>query len=106
MLLWIVLTLIYVSLWLAFGMVLSVVARSAATSALIGFGTWVFLIILVAPIAGLLRIAWDTVGRIVTRVADRLDERRLERLVCIGVDEVSYRRGKVHGTVKLALVPR
>ena len=45
------------------------------------------------PIAGLLRIAWDTVGRIVARVtADHLDERRLEGLVCIGVDEISYRR--------------
>jgi transposase len=45
------------------------------------------------PIAGLLRIAWDTVGHIVARVtAERLDERRLERLVCIGVDEISYRR--------------
>ncbi len=30
------------------------------------------------PIAGLLRIAWDTVGRIVERViADHLDEHRL-----------------------------
>jgi transposase len=45
------------------------------------------------PIAGLLRIAWDTVGRIVERViAERLDERRLEGLVAIGVDEISYRR--------------
>ena len=45
------------------------------------------------PIAGLLRIAWDTVGRIVERVsAEYLDERRLEGLVCIGVDEISYRR--------------
>jgi transposase len=45
------------------------------------------------PIAGLLRIAWDTVGRIVERVvADRLDERRLQGLVAIGVDEISYRR--------------
>ncbi|MCA1678873.1 MAG: ISL3 family transposase [Actinobacteria bacterium] len=45
------------------------------------------------PIAGLLRIAWDTVGRIVERVvADHLDERRLEGLVAIGVDEISYRR--------------
>ena len=45
------------------------------------------------PIAGLLRIGWDTVGRIVERVlADHLDEARLEGLVCIGVDEISYRR--------------
>jgi len=45
------------------------------------------------PIAGLLRIAWDTVGRIVQRVvADQLDERRLQGLVQIGVDEISYRR--------------
>ncbi|MGH7718686.1 MAG: ISL3 family transposase [Gemmatimonadaceae bacterium] len=45
------------------------------------------------PIAGLLRIAWDTVGRIVERViADHLDERRLAGLVAIGVDEIAYRR--------------
>jgi len=45
------------------------------------------------PIAGLLRIAWDTVGQIVERVvAEQLDERRLEGLVAIGVDEISYRR--------------
>jgi transposase len=47
------------------------------------------------PIAGLLRIGWDTVGRIVARVvADRLDERRLVGLVAVGVDEISYRRGQ------------
>jgi transposase len=45
-------------------------------------------------VQALLRIAWDTVGRIITRVvADRLDERRLEGLIQIGVDEISYRRG-------------
>jgi transposase len=45
------------------------------------------------PIAGLLRIAWDTVGRIVERVlADHLDEQRLSGLVAIGVDEIAYRR--------------
>jgi len=47
------------------------------------------------PIAGLLRIGWDTVGRIVARVvADHLDESRLAGLVAIGVDEISYRRGQ------------
>ena len=47
------------------------------------------------PIAGLLRIGWDTVGRIVERVvAEHLDESRLDSLVAIGVDEISYRRGQ------------
>jgi transposase len=46
-------------------------------------------------IAGLLRIGWDTVGRIVERVVnDHLDERRLDGLVAIGCDEISYRRGQ------------
>ena len=45
------------------------------------------------PIAGLLRIAWDSVGRIVARVvSEHLDEQRLTGLVAIGVDEISYRR--------------
>ena len=45
------------------------------------------------PITRLLRIGWATVGRIVQRVvADHLDENRLAGLVCIGVDEISYRR--------------
>jgi len=47
------------------------------------------------PIARLLRIAWDSVGRIVERVvADHLDDRRLHRLVAIGCDEISYRKGQ------------
>jgi transposase len=47
------------------------------------------------PIAGLLRVAWDTVGRIVERVvADQLNETRLAGLVAIGCDEISYRRGQ------------
>ena len=47
-----------------------------------------------SQVQALLRIAWDTVGRIITRVvADHLDERRLEGLIQIGVDEISYRRG-------------
>ena len=45
------------------------------------------------PIARLLRVDWETVGRIVARVvADRLDAERLRGLVAIGVDEVSWRR--------------
>jgi transposase len=47
------------------------------------------------PIAGLLRIAWDSVGKIVERVvSDHLDDDRLRGLVAIGCDEISYRRGQ------------
>src|SRR5215210_6684982 len=47
------------------------------------------------PIARLLQVAWDTVGRIVARVvADHLDQARLDALVAIGCDEISYRRGQ------------
>jgi transposase len=47
------------------------------------------------PICGLLRIGWDTVGKIVERVvAEQLDESRLAGLVAIGCDEISYRRGQ------------
>jgi transposase len=46
-----------------------------------------------SPITRLLRVGWRTVGAIVERVvADHLNEDRLQGLVCIGVDEISYRR--------------
>lgn len=42
----------------------------------------------------LLRVTWRTVGRIIERVVGRkLDDKRLEKLYVIGLDEVSYRRG-------------
>jgi transposase len=41
-----------------------------------------------APITRLLRIGWHTIGPIVARVvADHLDERRLDGLVCLGVEK-------------------
>jgi transposase len=44
-------------------------------------------------IARFLRIDWDTVGRICERVvADGLDEDRLDALVHVGVDEVSWKK--------------
>jgi transposase len=47
------------------------------------------------PICGLMRVGWDTVGRIVERVvAEQLDQDRLRGLVAIGVDEISWRRGQ------------
>ncbi len=41
----------------------------------------------------LVRIDWDTVGRIITRVMrDKLDRARLDNLFEIGVDEVTWKR--------------
>jgi ABC-2 type transport system permease protein len=39
---WLFVTVLYVALWLAFGTLLSVEIRRAATSALVGFGVWLF----------------------------------------------------------------
>ena len=51
-------------------------------------------------ICRLLRVDWDSVGRIVERVvASELDPRRLENLYSIGVDEVSWRKGHSYMTL-------
>ncbi len=45
-------------------------------------------------ITRLARIDWQTVGRIISRVADeQLDERRLDDLFVIGIDEIAWRGG-------------
>jgi ABC-2 type transport system permease protein len=41
--LWLIVTFLYIALWLAFGLLISVLVRRAATSALIAFGTWLLL---------------------------------------------------------------
>jgi ABC-2 type transport system permease protein len=51
---WVLLTILYVSLWLAFGTLLSVVIRRAATSALVGLGVWLFIAV---PIFGQLIVS-------------------------------------------------
>ncbi len=45
LLVWVVVTFLYVAVWLAFGLLLSVLVRRAATAALIGFGVWLVLTI-------------------------------------------------------------
>lgn len=47
---WVAATFLYVALWLAFGLLLSVVIRRAATAALVGFGVW----LLVSVFGGLI----------------------------------------------------
>jgi ABC-2 type transport system permease protein len=51
---WLLVTMLYVALWLAFGLFLSVVVRRAATSALVGFGVWLFVAM---PFVGPLLVA-------------------------------------------------
>ena len=52
-------------------------------------------------VAELLRVAWRTVGRMVTRVAQEAgqDSDRLEGLRRIGIDEISHRKGHRYLTV-------
>ena len=78
--LWVLLTFIYVSLWLAFGMLLSVVVRRAATSALIGFGAWLLLTFFGGLIVSL-------VGGVVAPVAGSAEE----QLRSIGIQETLNR---------------
>jgi ABC-2 type transport system permease protein len=58
---WVAVTFVYVALWLAFGLLLSVVVRRAATAALIGFGVWllvtVFGQLITTLVSGLIRPA-------------------------------------------------
>ena len=42
---WLIFTYVYIAIWLAFGLLLSVLVRSAATSALIAFGVWLMVTI-------------------------------------------------------------
>ena len=46
---WVLATFLYVALWLAFGLLLSVVVRRAATAALIGFGVWLLVTVFGGP---------------------------------------------------------
>jgi transposase len=52
-------------------------------------------------VSGLLRVAWRTVGSIITRVVGDIDSQvdRLAGLRRIGIDEVSYKRGHKYLTV-------
>jgi ABC-2 type transport system permease protein len=43
---WLLATFLYVGIWLAFGLLLSVVIRRAATAALVGFGVWFLVAVL------------------------------------------------------------
>jgi transposase len=51
-------------------------------------------------VARLLRVSWEAVANIVTRVVtEAIDDARLDELYRIGVDEISYRKGHRYLTV-------
>jgi len=53
-------------------------------------------------VSGLMRISWNSVGPIISRVRKELDphpEDRFNNLRCIGIDETSYRKGHTYITV-------
>jgi transposase len=53
-----------------------------------------------ASIARLLRCSWEAVDAIVTRVvAEHIDDARLDQRYRIGVDEISYKRGRKFLTI-------
>ena len=54
LLLWVALTILWVGLWLAFGLLLSVRIRRAANAALVGFGVWALVAIFGQLIVGVL----------------------------------------------------
>jgi ABC-2 type transport system permease protein len=53
--LWVALTIVYVAMWLAFGTLLSVVFKRAATAALVGFGVWLLVALFGRFLLGLIQ---------------------------------------------------
>ena len=62
---------------------------------------WLAVHVSKSAVGVLLRVAWRTVGAIVARVGADIDAKvdRLEGLVRIGIDEISYKRGYRYLTV-------
>ena len=62
---------------------------------------WLAVHVSKSAVVALLRIAWRTVGAIVTRVGADIDAAvdRLDGLVRIGIDEISYKRGYRYLTI-------
>jgi transposase len=66
-------------------------ARAAYTRDFEDMIAWLAQQMAKTPITKLMRIGWESVGKIIERVvADKLDEGRLDGLVWLGVDEISY----------------
>ena len=91
---WLLFTILYVALWLAFGMLLSVVIRRAATSALVALGVWFFVAI---PQFGQLIVS--IVARIIapggTTAAEQLDAIVTKQFLLRLLPSTLYREGSI-----------
>ncbi len=79
---WLIVTFLYITLWLAFGLLLSVIIRRAATSALIGFGSWLLLTIFGGLITGIAKgIVAPAVGTLDQQAAAYSLQQTITRLL-------------------------
>lgn len=93
---WIGATIVYVAFWLAFGLLLSVAVRRAATSALIGLGTWVLLAVFGGFIIGL-------IAGLVAPITGRTNEEILAAAQAQGFIQ-RLLPGTLYGDVSLAIL--
>lgn len=79
---WLIVTFLYIALWLAFGLLLSVLVRRAATSALVGFGAWLMLTLFGGLITGILKgIVAPAVGTLDQQAAAYSVQQTITRLL-------------------------
>jgi ABC-2 type transport system permease protein len=76
---WLVLTIVYIGLWLAFATLCSVVVRRASTSALIAIGIWLVLSLFGVLLARLVASFVDPSGAAAASGADALAHAKLEQ---------------------------
>lgn len=79
---WLIITFLYIALWLAFGLLLSVVMRRAATSALVGFGIWLLATIFGGFITGIVNgVVAPMTGSLDQRAANAFLQQTITRLL-------------------------
>jgi ABC-2 type transport system permease protein len=91
-LIWLVVTFLYIALWLAFGLLLSVVVRGAATSALIGFGVWLIVTFFGGLITSLISGALSPAA---TTTAQQLSNAGLKQFIERLLPDTLYREASI-----------
>jgi ABC-2 type transport system permease protein len=80
--LWLLVTLVYVGFWLALGLLLSVAVRRAATSALVGFGAWILVTVFGGLIVGLIGgVIAPTTGGLEEQISSLQTQQTINRVL-------------------------